>query len=55
LNPAAGIIDGFRRVLVYGEPPNAEWLLASLIMTCLVLAVAYPMYHVMSQYFADVL
>jgi ABC-type polysaccharide/polyol phosphate export permease len=55
LNPAAGIIDGFRRVLLFGESPNVEWLLSSLVLSCLVLAVAYPLYHVMSRYFADVL
>lgn len=55
LNPAAGIIDGFRKVLVFGEAPNFEWLMTSLLLTCLLLAVAYPLYHVMSRYFADVL
>ena len=55
LNPAVGIIDGFRRVLVFGQPPNAEALLISLMITLLGLAISLPLFQVLSQYFADVL
>ncbi len=55
LNPAVGIIDGFRRVLVFGQAPDAAMLLSSFVLICLALAVAYPLYDVMSRYFADVI
>ena len=55
LNPAVGIIDGFRRVLVFGQPPDLTLLLTSFVMTCLGLLVAFPLFHFMSRYFADVL
>ena len=55
LNPAVGIIDGFRRVLVFGQPPDVALLASSMVITCLGLAVAYPMYRLLSQYFTDVL
>ena len=55
LNPAVGIIDGFRRVLVFGQAPDLASLLFSAIVTCLVLAITLPFFHFMSRYFADVL
>ncbi|MYD09436.1 MAG: hypothetical protein F4X02_05255 [Chloroflexi bacterium] len=54
LNPAVGIIDGFRRVLVFGEAPDVGLLLGSLVITCLGLALAYPLYRILSAYFTDV-
>lgn len=55
LNPAVGIIDGFRRVLVFGQAPDTGALLISFVITCLGLLFAYPLYDWMSRYFADVL
>lgn len=55
LNPAVGIINGFRRVLVFGQAPDAGLLLTSFVIICLGLVVAYPLYEVMSRYFADVI
>lgn len=54
LNPAVGIIDGFRRVLVFGEAPDVGLLASSLVITCAGLAVAYPLYVLLSRYFTDV-
>lgn len=54
LNPAVGIIDGFRKVLVFGQPPDTALLLTSLVLIGVGLLVAYPLYEVMSRYFADV-
>ena len=54
LNPAVGIIDGFRRVLVFGQPPDAALLIGSMVIICAGLAVAYPLYHILSMYFTDV-
>lgn len=54
LNPAVGIIDGFRRVLVFGQAPDVGLLAGSLIITCAGLTVAYPLYRILSAYFTDV-
>ncbi len=54
LNPTVGIIDGFRKVLVFGQAPEATSLLAGLAITALVLLITYPLYHFMSRYFTDV-
>ncbi len=55
LNPAVGVIDGFRQVLVFGQPPDAALLLIGFLVTLLGLLLAYPLFHLMSRYFADVL
>ncbi len=55
LNPAVAIMDGFRKVLVFGQAPNAGGLLISLLFICLGLLIAFPLYQFMSRYFADVL
>ena len=55
LNPAVGIIDGFRKVLVFGQAPDLGLLGTSLLISLLILLIALPLYQVMSQYFADVL
>ena len=55
LNPAVGLIDGFRKVLVFGEPPDLSLLLTSVVVTVVGLSITYPLYSIMSRYFADVL
>ena len=55
LNPAVGIIDGFRQVLVFGRSPDLTLLLIGFIVTLLGLLIAWPLFHLMSRYFADVL
>ena len=54
LNPAVGIIDGFRRVLVFGQPPDVPLLISSMVIICAGLAIGYPLYHILSKYFTDV-
>lgn len=54
LNPAVGIIDGFRRVLVFGQAPDVALLMSSMVITCAGLAIAYPLYRFLSEYFTDV-
>lgn len=54
LNPAVGFIDGFRRVLVFGQAPDVTALLFSFLLTCLLLSITYPLYQMMSRYYADV-
>lgn len=55
LNPMVGVIEGFRNVLAKGIPPSPEALGWGALMTVLVLAVSWPIFRYMSQYFADVL
>ena len=55
LNPAVGIIDGFRQALVFGRPPDVNMLLTSALLIGLGMLVALPTYSVMSRYYADVL
>lgn len=54
LNPAVGIIDGFRKVLLFGQSPDASLLLTSFVMACAALVISFPLYRVMSRYFTDV-
>ena len=55
LNPAVGIIDGFRQVLVFAQPPDTGLLLTGAVLTGLGMLAAYPLYSMMSRYFADVI
>lgn len=54
LNPAVGIIDGFRNILAFGQAPDLGLLLISLVVTCAGLTISFPLYRVMSRYFTDV-
>ena len=54
LNPAVGIIDGFRKVLVFGQAPDPGLLLTCLVVTCAGLLISFPLYRAMSRYFTDV-
>ncbi len=55
LNPMVGLIEGFRNILVKGAMPPLDALGWSALMTVLGLAVAWPLFRYLSQYFADVL
>ncbi len=55
LNPMVGIVDGFRAILVQGQPPDL-WLLGySAAGIVIVWSIAWPLFRFASQYFADVL
>lgn len=55
LNPMVGVIEGFRNVLLQASPPPLEALSWSIVMTVVILAIAWPVFRWLSQYFADVL
>lgn len=55
LNPMVGLIENYRTVIIDGMPPNFELLSISVIMTVVICAITWPLFRVMSQYFADVL
>lgn len=55
LNPLVGLIEGFRRVIVHGAPPDSGALIVSAVVAAVLLAVALPTFHAASRYFADIL
>lgn len=53
LNPMAGIVDGYRDVLVRGViPPLSAWF-TLLAVSCALLAVSYAVFHRASRHFVD--
>lgn len=54
LNPAAGILDAFRRVLALGTLPDARLLLASLAGTTMLLWAGYRLFKGLEPNLADV-
>lgn len=54
LNPMAGLIEGYRNILLRAEAPALDLLAWSTVITFVVLAVTWPLFRWISQYFADV-
>jgi len=54
VNPAAGLLDGFRRVLALGQLPDWGLLAVSLAGTLVVLSVSYRVFKSLEPNFADV-
>jgi lipopolysaccharide transport system permease protein len=54
-NPMVATVEGFRAILIHGVGPETNLLATALLGTVAVLAFSWPLYHYMSQYFADVL
>jgi lipopolysaccharide transport system permease protein len=55
LNPAVGLIEGYRRILIHGQPPDFALLTIAAVMIALIVAVGWTLFRRISQYFADVL
>lgn len=55
LNPVTGLIIGFRNVLGAGAAPDLGPLAWSALFTALLLALGWPFFRHMSQYFADMM
>lgn len=55
LNPMVGLVEGFRSVLIRNQPPDLQLLAMSAGVTALVWLVTWPLFRVLSQYFADAL
>jgi len=55
LNPMAGIIDGYRRAVLLGEAPDLSALAVSLVMTLVIVALAFPVFKRAERTFADVI
>ncbi len=55
MNPMAGIIDAFQKVMLKGEPPDPAVLWPGLVFTCVLLPVSYKIFKKAEAYFADVI
>lgn len=55
INPAVGVVVGFRNVLGAGQPPDLGALAWSAAMAVVLLAVTRPFFRHMSQHFADMM
>jgi lipopolysaccharide transport system permease protein len=55
LNPLAGIIDNFQRVLLKGLPPDFSSLLPGLVLTLVILPFSYLFFKRAEDWFADVI
>lgn len=55
LNPLAGIIDSFQRVLLKGIPPDFEAIYPGLTLTLVVLPFSYLFFKRAENWFADVI
>ena len=55
LNPLAGIIDSFQRVLLKGVPPDFESMLPGFLLTICILPLTYLYFKRAENWFADVI
>jgi lipopolysaccharide transport system permease protein len=55
LNPMAGIVDGYRRVLLRGETPDLGVLAVGFVVVVIAILVAYTMFKRAERTFADVI
>lgn len=55
LNPLAGIIDSFQRVMLKGMAPDIETLLPGIIVTLIILPFSYLYFKKAESWFADVI
>jgi lipopolysaccharide transport system permease protein len=55
LNPMAGIIDGYRRALILGEPPEMSALLLSMAVSLMLFALGYALFKRLEPLYADLI
>lgn len=55
LNPAVGLIEGFRDVLLHNRTPDLHLLLYSVATTLIMLLLSWPFFRSTSRYLAEVL
>ncbi len=54
-NPMTGLVESFRRILVYGQPPNLGYLLPALAGAAAALLVGAWYFEATERRFADVI
>lgn len=55
LNPMAGIIDSYRRIILHGKPPNITYLSYALVISFSLLVISYIFFKKKEMVFADVI
>jgi lipopolysaccharide transport system permease protein len=55
LNPMAGLIDGYRRVMLTGQPPRQPALLVSAIVSLALVLIGYSVFKKTEPAFADLI
>ncbi len=55
LNPMAGIIDGYRKVIIQGMPPNWQYVGIAAVVTFVLLFFSYKYFKKVEMRFADVI
>ena len=55
LNPMAGIMDSYRQVILFGEPPNTKYLGMAFFLSVLSFFFAYGFFKKVEMKFADVI
>lgn len=55
LNPLAGIVENFRRVIIWGLPPDWPWLIGMTLVSILVMSGGYMWFMKIKWAFADVI
>lgn len=55
LNPMAGIMDSYRRVILFGEPPNAKYLGIAFLISIITFSFAYGFFKKAEMKFADII
>lgn len=55
LNPLTTIVEDFRRILLWGLPPNWEWLALNTVLSAAVALLGYTCFMALRRAFADVL
>ncbi len=53
LNPMTGLVDSYRRILVYGTAPNGSYLLEAGVISIVIFFVAYIVFKRLEPTFAD--
>lgn len=54
LNPVAGIVDAFQRVMLKGVPPDFNTMLPGMILIAVLLPLSYALFKRAESHFADV-
>ena len=55
LNPLAGIIDGFQRTLLMGQPPDFNLMMPGFLLILFLLPISYIYFKRAENWFADVI
>jgi len=55
LNPMAGIIDGYRKVIIQGLPPMWNYIGISALVTLVILFLSYKYFKKVEMRFADII